>query len=312
MLVVTAMATVMSAVMVSAAPAANSDTPLAPPPAPVLVTSLVKQDNTASSLVDSQDTGSLFVKRDTDLLTFSTSFSCDRPGIFAVQDTGCRVFHFCQDDGRMDSFFCPNLTLFNQRFFVCDWSYNVDCSVAHEFYHLNDGLYLTSPEQISHAISPAIRISQPDELLTGSASSLHTSPGLSLTSNSLGPASEVRQGKSLTPLASPPAPVTQVQTVTSSDPAYPGDVASVYYGDVADPEPASVYSDAVADPEPAGYYTAPSSGLTTYDDAVADPEPQAYYDAIADPEPYGYPGGLGYDASDPEPAPAAPVLAVAA
>ena len=100
--------------------------------------------------------------------------------------------------------------------------------------------------------------------------------------------------------------------MASSDPAYPGDVASVYYGDVADPEPASVYSDAVADPEPAGYYTALSPGLATYDDAVADPEPQAYYDAIADPEPYGYPGGLGYDASDPEPAPAAPVLAVAA
>ena len=39
-------------------------------------------------------------------------------------------------------------------------SYNVDCSVAHEFYHLNDGLYLSSPEQITHAISPAIRISQ--------------------------------------------------------------------------------------------------------------------------------------------------------
>merc|ERR1719245_2493252 len=129
-----------------------------------------------------------------------SSFSCEKSGIFADQDTGCKVFHFCQADGRMDSFFCPNLTLFNQKFFVCDWSYNVDCSTAHQFYHLNDALYLTSPEQISHAISPAIRISQPDELLTGSASSLHTSPGLSLTSNSLAPASEVsevRQGKSL-------------------------------------------------------------------------------------------------------------------
>ena len=91
-------------------------------------------------------------------------------------------------------------------------------------------------------------------------------------------------------------------------------MASIYYDDVADPEPvsviaASVYNDALADPEPAGYYTASAPGLVTYDDAVADPEPQAYYDAIADPEPYGYPGTLGYDASDPEPAPAAPVLA---
>ena len=42
-------------------------------------------------------------------------------GIYADQETGCQVFHICQDGGRMDSFFCPNLTLFNQRFFVCDW-----------------------------------------------------------------------------------------------------------------------------------------------------------------------------------------------
>ena len=32
-----------------------------------------------------------------------------------------QVFHYCQPDGRMDSFFCPNLTLFNQQYFVCDW-----------------------------------------------------------------------------------------------------------------------------------------------------------------------------------------------
>ena len=210
-------------------------------------------------------------------------------------------------------------------------SYNVDCSVAHEFYHLNDGLYLTSPEQISQAISPAIRISQPDaELLAGSASSLHASPSLALTSAdlSLAPASGLRQGKSL-----PASPLTsEVQTpgvtpaVVSADPSVTyNDVQgaqSIYYDDVADPEPvsvisaasvASVYNDAVADPEPAGYYTgaAPAPGLTNgYDDAVADPEPQAYYDAIAsDPEPYGYPGPFSYDASDPEPAPAAPVLA---
>merc|ERR1719471_1479481 len=99
----------------------------------------------------------------------TTRFTCDKSGIYADQDTGCQVFHFCQDGGRMDSFFCPNLTLFNQRFFVCDWSYNVDCSTAHQYYHLNDGLYLhTSPEQITQALKPAIKISQVD-ILDGSA-----------------------------------------------------------------------------------------------------------------------------------------------
>ena len=70
----------------------------------------------------------------------STSFSCSTqavPGIYADTETGCQViitemsgnhlplacqvFHYCQADGRMDSFFCPNLTLFNQQYFVCDW-----------------------------------------------------------------------------------------------------------------------------------------------------------------------------------------------
>ena len=32
-----------------------------------------------------------------------------------------QVFHYCQPGGRVDSFFCPNLTLFNQQYFVCDW-----------------------------------------------------------------------------------------------------------------------------------------------------------------------------------------------
>jgi len=43
----------------------------------------------------------------------------------------------------MDSFFCPNLTLFSQQYFVCDWYYNVDCSSAPNYYSLNQALYNT-------------------------------------------------------------------------------------------------------------------------------------------------------------------------
>ena len=103
------------------------------------------------------------------------------PGIYADQQTGCQVFHFCQDGGRMDSFFCPNLTLFNQRFFVCDWwaessesgavfsvwpdlcfrSYNVDCNSAHLHYSLNDGLYKSqSAQTISNAINQPVGLAQ--------------------------------------------------------------------------------------------------------------------------------------------------------
>ncbi|XP_037797062.1 U-scoloptoxin(01)-Er1a-like [Penaeus monodon] len=70
-----------------------------------------------------------------------TGFSCggQLPGYYA--DTApvarCQVFHICQFDGRLDSFLCPNGTIFNQQYFVCDWWFNFDCTSAQQFYQLN-------------------------------------------------------------------------------------------------------------------------------------------------------------------------------
>lgn len=115
----------------------------------------------------------------TDFPTFDsvpdTGFSCSAqqfPGYYADVDAGCQVlngfmslsskhslqaFYICQSDGRQDGFLCPNATLFNQQFFVCDWWYNVgeweqkfecgfsqphaDCASAPSFYGLNADLY---------------------------------------------------------------------------------------------------------------------------------------------------------------------------
>ncbi|XP_048513093.1 uncharacterized protein LOC110117352 [Athalia rosae] len=52
-----------------------------------------------------------------------TGFRCDRqiyPGYYADPGTGCQVFHICQRGGRKDSFLCPNGTIFNQQWLVCD------------------------------------------------------------------------------------------------------------------------------------------------------------------------------------------------
>jgi len=101
----------------------------------------------------------------------TTTFTCaaqESPGIFADQETGCQVFHYCQPGGRVDSFFCPNLTLFNQQYFVCDWEYNVDCSQASKYFSLNDQLF-ASALQIGGA-------SQTD--LLGAASSAEASHSL--------------------------------------------------------------------------------------------------------------------------------------
>ncbi|KAK4311548.1 hypothetical protein Pmani_016964 [Petrolisthes manimaculis] len=72
----------------------------------------------------------------------NTGFNCqdqEFPGYFAdtADEAGCQVFHICQFDGRQDSFLCPNGTIFNQQYFVCDWWYNVDCQASEQYRSLN-------------------------------------------------------------------------------------------------------------------------------------------------------------------------------
>jgi len=66
-----------------------------------------------------------------------TEFSCEgqvNGGYYADPEAECQVFHICSDDGQGGmtkySFLCPNGTIFNQGYFICDWWFNVDCSEA--------------------------------------------------------------------------------------------------------------------------------------------------------------------------------------
>ena len=68
-----------------------------------------------------------------------TSFICDgqvEGGYYADPEAECQVFHICASDGNGGlskySFLCPNGTIFNQQYFVCDWWFNVDCSLAED------------------------------------------------------------------------------------------------------------------------------------------------------------------------------------
>merc|ERR1712121_220852 len=74
-----------------------------------------------------------------------TAFACDGQvdgGYYADPEAECQVFHICTADGAGGlakySFLCPNGTLFNQNYFVCDWWFNFDCSTAEDLYSLND------------------------------------------------------------------------------------------------------------------------------------------------------------------------------
>jgi len=72
-----------------------------------------------------------------------TSFQCDGKieGYYADPESDCQAFHICANDGNDGllkySFLCPNGTLFNQQYFICDWWFNVDCAQAEGFYSLN-------------------------------------------------------------------------------------------------------------------------------------------------------------------------------
>ena len=74
-----------------------------------------------------------------------SSFLCDglvEGGYYADPEAECQAFHICAADGTGGltkySFLCPNGTIFQQQYFVCDWWFNVDCSLAESLYYLND------------------------------------------------------------------------------------------------------------------------------------------------------------------------------
>jgi len=75
-----------------------------------------------------------------------TGFSCnqqDYPGIFTDVASDCQAFYMCQPNGESTAFLCPNGTMFNQQYFVCDWWYNLDCAQQPNFYNLNVLVYDT-------------------------------------------------------------------------------------------------------------------------------------------------------------------------
>ena len=83
-----------------------------------------------------------------------TSFSCSNRvsgGYYADVETDCQVFHICGSSNSVFgsikySFVCPNGTVFNQQYFICDWWYNVDCALAPDFYNLNENIGVEPPK----------------------------------------------------------------------------------------------------------------------------------------------------------------------
>ncbi len=68
--------------------------------------------------------------------------NCCFLGYYADPEAKCQVFHICTADGQGGlakySFLCPNGTIFNQNYFICDWWFNFDCSEAEGLYSKNE------------------------------------------------------------------------------------------------------------------------------------------------------------------------------
>ena len=91
-------------------------------------------------------------------------------GYYADPEADCQAFHICTADGQGGlskySFLCPNGTIFNQNYFICDWWFNFDCAEAEELWSLNEDIAAereaNSPEGAS-ASAPQASYASADE-----------------------------------------------------------------------------------------------------------------------------------------------------
>ncbi|GAB6031391.1 hypothetical protein CHUAL_009173 [Chamberlinius hualienensis] len=79
----------------------------------------------------------------------TTTYACSSapyvPGYYADTQYGCQVWHICEVGGKLSTFLCPNGTIFNQKYLVCDWWYNVNCGDSPNYYSVNSQIGVIPP-----------------------------------------------------------------------------------------------------------------------------------------------------------------------
>jgi hypothetical protein len=79
-------------------------------------------------------------------------------GYYSDTELRCQAFQICvhdRDGGLVKySFLCPNGSLFDQQYFICDFWFHVDCSQAESLYSLNDEIAAERESNIGATAAP--------------------------------------------------------------------------------------------------------------------------------------------------------------
>ena len=116
-------------------------------------------------------------------------------GYYADPEADCQAFHICTADGQGSlakySFLCPNGTIFNQNYFICDWWFNFDCAEAEDLYSINEDIAAEREAIDAAASEPQAAYGAPDE----SADAGYGAPGGGDQASYEGEQRAARQGR---------------------------------------------------------------------------------------------------------------------
>lgn len=80
------------------------------------------------------------------------------------------MFRVCANTdltGKGFAFLCPNGTIFNQRYFVCDWYNNVNCADSVQFYAMNDAKRIESHAEMMRVVKTMLEFTMNKPFISG-------------------------------------------------------------------------------------------------------------------------------------------------
>uniref|UniRef100_T1JJM6 Chitin-binding type-2 domain-containing protein n=1 Tax=Strigamia maritima TaxID=126957 RepID=T1JJM6_STRMM len=81
------------------------------------------------------------------------------------------MYHACEWDGSKISFLCSPGTVFNQKYLICDWWYNVDCDNSPNFYNVHATNLQSVPDDNNNNLNQFVQ-NNVDQIASSSSTQL--------------------------------------------------------------------------------------------------------------------------------------------